>query len=548
MNRLLRSLSVFGLALAGTLLPLASMLAQDSSPDKPVAVVSVASYDQLMKDLSYLTAASGRPEVGNIIQFVSEPFARHMDTERPAGVLFTIADGDPKGVGFLPIPDFDELLKVVREKFGAEVEELDNGIMRVTLSQNVYIKQQGEWVFFTDAVRNLNQLPADPSSYLDGLDSKYDVSIRLMVQNIPEDLRDLALKQIKAGLEMQLDPALGGGIGELDEDLARKLQKNWLESITMLIHETDELTMGWAVDSASQRTYVDVVMTAVDGSKFASQMKVLADSKSSFTGFLLPDAAATFQATSKIPSRDVDQTLAVMKFLRQEALKGIDKDPNAPSQLKDILNKVLDVVDETIEDGQMDVGGTVVLGPRSLMFVGGGYVADGKALAEAFQRVIELAKNEPDVPDVKFNADEHRGVSFHKLTIPIPDNDKDTRKVLGENLDVVIGTGDNCLYLALGAGSDELLKKVIDKSAENPALAVPPAQLRVALKPLIRFLASVNEDEKLTRLAESLDETSGGDQLLIAINAVENGIRYRLEVQEGVLQLLGKASDMQQRN
>lgn len=212
------------------------------------------------------------------------------------------------------------------------------------------------------------------------------------------------------------------------------------------------------------------------------------------------------------------------------------------------MNKVLDVVDETIEDGQMDVGGTVVLGPRSLMFVGGGYVADGKALAEAFQRVIELAKNEPDVPDVKFNADEHRGVSFHKLTIPIPDNDKDTRKVLGENLDVVIGTGDNCLYLALGAGSDELLKKVIDKSAENPALAVPPAQLRVALKPLIRFLASVNEDEKLTRLAESLDETSGGDQLLIAINAVENGIRYRLEVQEGVLQLLGKASDMQQRN
>ena len=104
------------------------------------------------------------------------------------------------------------------------------------------------------------------------------------------------------------------------------------------------------------------------------------------------------------------------------------------------------------------------------------------------------------------------------------------------------------MYLALGAGSDELLKKVIDKSAENPALAVPPAQLRVALKPLIRFLASVNEDEKLTRLAESLDETSGGDQLLIAINAVENGIRYRLEVQEGVLQLLGKASDMQQRN
>ncbi len=152
----------------------------------------------------------------------------------------------------------------------------------------------------------------------------------------------------------------------------------------MLIHETDQLTMGWSVDSAEQRTYVDVTMTAVDGSPFAKQMSLLADSKSSFAGFLLPEGSAAFQATSKIPSRDVEQTLAMMKFLRQKALKGIDKDPNAPSQLKDILNNVLDVVDRTIENGEMDLGGIVVMGPRSLKFVGGGYVADGQGTGGRF--------------------------------------------------------------------------------------------------------------------------------------------------------------------
>jgi hypothetical protein len=100
--------------------------------------------------------------------------------------------------------------------------------------------------------------------------------------------------------------------------------------------------------------------------------------------------------------------------------------------------------------------------------------------------------------------------------------------------------------LALGTGSDELLKKVIDESAENPARAVPPAQLRVAIKPLIRFLASVSDDQYVLQLAESLGETSGGDQLLVAVNAVDNGVQYRLEVQEGVLQVLGKASALQQ--
>ncbi len=166
-----------------------------------------------------------------------------------------------------------------------------------------------------------------------------------------------------------------------------------------------------------------------------------------------------------------------------------------------------------------------------------------KALADAFQHVIDLAKSEPDVPDVKFNADEHRGVSFHKFTVPIPENEPDTRRALGDNLDVVIGTGANCLYLALGSGGDELLKKVIDKSAEQPSLPVPPAQLRVALKPLIRFLASVNNDENLTRLAESLDETTSGDQVLVTVRTINNGIQYRLEVQQGVLQVLGKVSD-----
>ena len=156
------------------MLPFATVLAQDSAPDKPVAVVSIASYDQLIKDFSYLTGVSGRPEIGNIAEFVSEPFARHMNTERPAGILFTIADGDPKGVGFLPIPDLDKLLAMVTEKFGAEVEELDDGIKRVRWNQNVYLKQQGEWVFFTDAVSHLKRLPSDPASHLAGLDKKYD--------------------------------------------------------------------------------------------------------------------------------------------------------------------------------------------------------------------------------------------------------------------------------------------------------------------------------------------------------------------------------------
>ena len=34
-------------------------------------------------------------------------------------------------------------------------------------------------------------------------------------------------------------------------------------------------------------------------------------------------------------------------------------------------------------------------------------MSDGAALEKTFKKLIDLAKNEPDVPDVKFNADKH---------------------------------------------------------------------------------------------------------------------------------------------
>ena len=61
-----------------------------------------------------------------------------------------------------------------------------------------------------------------------------------------------------------------------------------------------------------------------------------------------------------------------------------------------------------------------------------------------------------------------------------------------KKLDVVVGTGPQSLYFALGEKCDELLKSAIDKSAEVGEQAVPPVQLRVAVKPLVAFLASLD--------------------------------------------------------
>ena len=68
-------------------------------------------------------------------------------------------------------------------------------------------------------------------------------------------------------------------------------------------------------------------------------------------------------------------------------------------------------------------------------------MADGAALAAAFQKLIELARNEPGVPEVRFHAENQRGIDLHTFSVPIPDSGNEVRKVLGDELAVVVGTG-----------------------------------------------------------------------------------------------------------
>ena len=182
--------------------------------------------------------------------------------------------------------------------------------------------------------------------------------------------------------------------------------------------------------------------------------------------------------------------------------------------------------------------------PNSFKFVGGVRVADGRALADAFQQLFELAKHEPDVPEVHFYAGKHEDLDLHTLILPIAESDEDARKLLGENVDITIATGPEQLYFALGKGSDTLLE---DDRRLGPGRRASRrsrrSHLRVAVKPVMSFLASIDrQNEKQQRLAEVIEQAQGGDGIQLTIEQMDSGIGCRLEIEEGVLELVGKAS------
>ncbi|MHB0957942.1 MAG: hypothetical protein ACYC6N_09865 [Pirellulaceae bacterium] len=522
------------------LVPSRPVLAADAA--KPIAVLSFASADHLMGDLVYLTQVAGRSDLGALVQLTGTSFVEGLDRTKPLGVLITIEEDEPKGIGFLAVPDLDKTLQALRDKFSFEVDDLGAGIKKLALGKGVYFKQQEGWVYVSDHPRHLTNLPADPVAMLGGLEKQYSVALRLYIQNIPQNLRDLGLFQLHAQIDSDTrsakleDPEIDGPFLEL-------LQKGLKGSVNVLVNESDQITLGWAVDSQQDQTYFDFQATALPGSSLARQLSELSGNPSTLTGFIMGEAAATLQGTVRISAEHTRHIQALVDYLRKKALKGIDRDPQAPAAMKEIVNGVLDVLDRTVREGKTEIGASVVLAPKSFQFVAALRVADGRALADAFQKLFDLARQQPDVPEVKFYADKHRDVDFHTLTVPVSERDADTRQVLGEELDVVIGTGPQCLYFALGEAGDELLKQAIDKSVEAGEQTVLPAQLSVAVKPLTAFLSSLDATaEKPRKMAEIIAAARGGDEISLTATPVEHGIGFRLQIEAGVLEMLGKSA------
>src|SRR5262249_49005528 len=140
---------------------------------------------------------------------------------------------------------------------------------------------------------------------------------------------------------------------------------------------------------------------------------------------------------------------------RKQAEKAIDEENDLPDQtsrdaLKSAMNGFLDAAEATIEGGQMDGGAAAVLHPDSLTVVAGFLIKDPAKIESGLKKIAEIGAKEPDFGGVQWDAAEHAGVKFHTMSVPIPEDQEDARKMLGDKVDVAVGIGTDSVYVAIG--------------------------------------------------------------------------------------------------
>ncbi len=506
--------------------------------DKTVLIVSTSSVEQLLGDISYLAESLGFAEYGQMGTMMASQYMEGMDTSRPFGFLINTDGEDFRPLGLIPVKNLDDLLESLEDQFG-EPEDAGDDILELAGPVPIYIKEKGGWVFVAQSTDHLEKLPDNPITLLQGLNEKYDIGVRAFVQNVPKDYREMALEQIREGVEAQLENMPDDDDAESQKEVIR----NTIRQYEALAEGVDDITFGINIDPDNKRIFVETSLIAVDGTKVARQMATFQDASTRFAGFLMDTAAVTLNASTTTLEEDRSATLKMVENSTERLEKMIDESDDLPDgKLKEVLKKLanalMDVVGDTLETGKFDVSGSLLVENDDVTWVSGMAIASGEKLEKAIKEMAEEIPSEPEMPKFELSFDQHAGVKFHRISLPVPEDEEDARKWLGETLDIVVGIAKESAYVSVGANAVETLRKALDESGDQKDTL--PFKLKVALTPIAKFLKKMDsEDDTIAAVAAAL-ESADNDRILFVSEPIDKGASYHLEIHEGVLRAIGE--------
>jgi len=548
-------LTAFTLFALGSGLLSSSAVAQSAgeSEPKPMVLVALSGYDALMEDIDFIGSMGGEEGLAQNVEQMLMLFTQNkglagLEKDKPLGLIVQSDGMNISGALCIPVTSLEELTTTLAP-FGVTTEDQGEGITEITASgQTLFARESNGWAFLSMMPQMLENLPEDPEQLFGAMTKEYDLGVQVHVQNIPEPFRQMAIQQLQKGME--------GGMQQLPDESDEKFEARkemaavQIDQLKQAINEVNELTVGLKLDNEQQRAYFDFIYTAVPGTQLADQTEQNSDPKTNFAGFFQPDAAMMLSFASKVSKADVAQMDQMFDALRKQVKSAIDEEADLPSDearevVKNAIDDFMDAFKATMEAGVVDGGAVLNMASNSITLVAGGFVGDPSKVESGLKKLAELAKEEPKFPGINWNTDSHGDISFHTLSVPLPEGEEKPRQLFGDSLEIVVGIGQKSVYFALGRDCLEALKGVIDASAAEPQKSVPPMEMTFALGQIMDVVATLVDEEKQA-MVESItnilaNEANGRDHVKIVVHPIPLGARTRVELEEGVLRALGEA-------
>ncbi len=539
-------------AITVTLLPLATVSAQENlqpagadtaeaTTTEPVIIVTLGSVNQLTQDLNYLSGAVGQPQFGGMFAMMAGTFTQGIDTNQPIGVLVPLVDGTPEPIALVPTADVKTVLKRMEAQTGP-ADELDDGTLVVAIGANtLFIRQVGNWAVLARNRSVLDQAPADPAAMISQMGADYDLAVRIDLQQVPESARNAMVAQLRQGF----DQAMNRQGGE-DAEMAREYAEQSMEQLEQFVSQTDDLMIGFDIDSAGQRVVVDFSYTAIPGTELAAMYAGQQPIPSSYSMVVREDAAAFFHAATSISPETVEQARSgvenSLKMMTQLLGQSDQLSESEIGEATDVLKRVAELTLDTYKEGKMDAGALLLTDANSMQFVMGGFIADGSEAASIVKDIANKLQGRGDAPRFEFDRDTYQGVTMHLVETDVPESEEEVTKIFGDTVRVHIGTGEKAVYVALGDQSVALMKEMIDGAAtKSPAASDDLARFQLNLMPILQYSQAIKANDGVAAMIDALSRASDGGTLQVVSKAIDNGQSSRIVVRDGLLRAIGAA-------
>lgn len=519
--------------------------AEVATMDKPIGLLTFSSVERLKSDVKYLFDVSGRPDVYEALEGMMENVGdlKGMDQTKPFGAMVFLRSGfppTPEVVGYFPVENIEDLLKTVElgPVVTRKVDGSDDRYEIIGVNQEFQVRLQNGYAFLGTNAELLDREFPDPSRYTRAMTAKYDIAATLNLDSIPPGMRELFMNVVKASLMSEMQQRDDEPTGQYK--IRRANAQGTLEGLTQIMSELERFTIGADADPEKSNVSLELALDAQEDSKLAKEMKDINSKRSYFESLINEESPLTLSVSFPILEKDMERTKEMITGAELELTRELT-DGAPDGVLPEALAGMMQALRDTVDDGHMNMFMQFYGEPQQFVIVGGARLVGGENVAAGVRDLLTRLQEDLDVDfgRVELDAVNHKGIAFHHISTR--EVDEGGRRMFGEKLGVYVGVGPRTAWFAVGGESAmDKIKELMDvlaepKPANRSRTRRAPFQLVFNMK---QWLGLDDDGEGVQ--FDAFEE--GGDRLTVDMQPTDDGMRIRLQMDEGFARLIGMSA------
>lgn len=512
--------------------------------NKPIAVASIASIDRVLDDIDYMFATIDKPEYPAMIKGFLAQYRNleGIDKTRPLGVFVFLKEGispQPEIVGYIPIKDLDALKQTLEEVglFLNPVEDKENRYTLALPAFSLHLKLAHDYAFVQIKSEALDRDFYNPDEFTSALAEKYDIAASLLLKNIPQPMRMMAVDLASARIDQELQQKPGES--ELQFESRKATTMMIFKQFQSIANDGSALTFGYELSKLNKKILLHFGIEAKPGSNLTKQLEELSQKASQYSYLNAADSDVLGYTILPL-HKDIEQKM-FLDVIEQSKAKvppvflGTEDNPGPAA-------KILKSAESTVRSGKLDAHIKLVQnGEAQLALIGALKLTDAVSFKEGLKDFFDLAGQAEDSKNIKANVAEVEGIAIHQIT---PDNVKNNaRDIFGENPVIFIACSNEECWIAMGEASClEALKTSISTAGKADKQMKPGAPFLFSLKfaSILPLAQQKNQDPEFVESTKVAFAT-GGDLVTIYPKITSNQVSLNLELGEGFIRLFSLA-------